>query len=170
MQSLRNLDQKDNNRYYNCVMSRKLSKNQKNELAEYKQKLLRLQADFDNYRKRSEDEQDQIRQNAKAESLLEIVPVLDNFERSLKHIPKESKNSDWIQGITYIHKQLQDVLSSEGLEKINTLDTKFDPNFHEAISYESSKKHSKDQIIEEIESGYKFGDQIIKPAKVRVAK
>ena len=124
------------------VMSRKLSKIQKNELEEYKQKLLRLQADFDNFRKRSQDEKDKIRQNAKAESLLDIVPVLDNFERSLKHIPKDSKNSDWTQGITYIHKQLTGILNHAGLEKINTENTKFDPVLHEAISYESNKKYS----------------------------
>ncbi|MFH1749367.1 MAG: nucleotide exchange factor GrpE, partial [bacterium] len=171
------LDQKDNNRYYNCVMSRKLYQASKKRsrpvdenIKEYKQKLLRLQADFDNFRKRSQDEKDQIRQNAKADSLLEIVPVLDNFERSLKHIPKELESSDWVVGITYIHKQLTDILSCSGLKKIDTKNTKFNAVLHEAISYEASKKHSKDQIIDEVESGYKFGDQIIKPAKVRVAK
>ncbi|MFC1656789.1 nucleotide exchange factor GrpE [Patescibacteria group bacterium] len=151
-------------------MSRKLSKNQKNDLAECKQKLLRLQADFDNFRRRSEDEKDQIRETAKADSILEIVPVLDNFERSLKHTPKELEESDWVVGITYIHKQLTEILNREGLEKTNTKNADFDPNLHEAVSYEKSKKHTKDQIIDEIESGYKLGSKVIKPAKVRVAK
>ncbi len=151
-------------------MSRKLSKTQKNELQEYKQKLLQLQADFDNYRRRSENEKIQMLQSAKANSLLETVPVLDNFERSLKHIPNELKNSDWVVGVTHIYKQLSAILSREGLEKIDTQNAKFDPNLHEAISYEISKKHTKDHIIDEIESGYKFGKKVIKPAKVRVAK
>lgn len=158
-------------------MTRKLSKNPAKrgrplaeEIEEYKEKLLRLQADFENFRKRTQDEKDEIRKTATTESLLKIVPILDNFERSLKHIPKELKDSDWTQGIIYIHKQLQNILAHEGLEKIQSQGAQFDPNLHDAISYEKSKKHKKDEIIEEIESGYKFGDQVLKPAKVRVAK
>lgn len=151
-------------------MSRKLSKKQNIELDEYKQKLLRLQADFDNYRKRTQDEKEEILSTARADTILDIVPVLDNFQRSLEHIPNKEKNSEWVKGITYIYKQLEDILSKSGLEKINTKDTVFNPNLHEAISYESSKNHSKDQIIDEIESGWKFGEKVLKVAKVRVAK
>ena len=150
-------------------MSRKLSK-EKAEIEALKAQLLRLQADFENFRKRTENEKTEIQKKATALMLLDLVPVLDNFERALKHIPKELENSHCLQGIKYIYKDLQKILTQEGLEKIPTLGTQFDPYLHEALSYEKSSKHKTGEIIEEIESGYKFGEQILKVAKVKVAK
>ena len=129
-----------------------------------------MQADFENFRKRTEDEKIEIQKQATALVLLDLVPVLDNFERALKHIPKELEKSTCLQGIEYIYKDMQKILTQEGLEKIPTLGNQFDPNFHEAISFEKSSQHKTGEIIEEIESGYKFGQQILKVAKVRVAK
>lgn len=140
------------------------------ELGELRASLQRVQADFDNYRKNTEREKSEIRKKALVLVLLDLVPVLDNFERSTRHIPKELCESDWTKGVQLIHQQLQEILGREGLEKINTAGVEFDPYLHEAISHESSKNHKSNEIIEEVESGYKFGDEVLKHAKVRVAK
>lgn len=150
--------------------SKKLDENSQKELEELKASLQRVQADFENFRKNAEREKAEIRKKALALVLLDLVPVLDNFQRSTRHIPKELGNSDWAKGVQMIHQQLQEILAREGLEKIETKGQEFNPYLHEAISHEFSKDHKSNQIIEEIESGYKFGDEILKHAKVRVAK
>lgn len=126
----------------------------------------RCQADFDNYRKRTETQKLEMLELQKAEFLTKITPVLDNFRRAFEHL---DVNDPKIAGIRQIEKQLEDILAAEGLIKIDT-NGKFDPALHEAISYEPNKKIPIDNVIAELESGWKFGDKIIKPAKVRVSK
>lgn len=150
-------------------MSKK-HKTEQNNLDELKKSLLHLQADFDNFRKNTEKEKAEIRKKALAILLIDLVPVLDNFERSTKQIPKDIKDSDWVRGICLIHQQLQEILKKEGLEKIETHREQFDPYLHEALSYEKSSSHKAGEIIEEIESGYNFSGEVLKHAKVRVAK
>ena len=144
--------------------------NSHKELEETRISLQRVQADFDNFRKNSEREKSEIRRKALALVLLDLVPVLDNFQRSTRHTPKELENSDWAHGVQLIYQQLQEILKKEGLEKISIEGQQFDPYLHEAISYEQSEKLKSGEIIEEVESGYKFGDEVLKHAKVRVAK
>lgn len=128
----------------------------------------RTQADFDNYRKRAEAERGEILNLMKADFIAKITPVLDNFRRAFAHAPKDS---DWASGVKQIEKQLEDILISEGLQKIPAeTGTKFDPNIHEAITHEPNKKIPLDHIISELESGWMFSDRVIKPAKVRVSK
>ena len=127
----------------------------------------RTQADFENYRKRSEVERGEILEIMKADFLAKITPVLDNFRRAFEHAPDD----DFARGIKHIEKQLEDILLSEGLQKIPaTAGTKFDPNLHEAISCEENHKIPGDHIIAETESGWMFDGKVIKPAKVRVSK
>lgn len=127
----------------------------------------RTQADFDNYKKRAEENRGEILNFLKADFLTKITPVLDNFRRAFEHSP----NDDFASGVKQIEKQLEDILISEGLEKIpaNPGD-KFDCNLHEAISCEPNDSITTDCIIAETESGWKFGDRVIKPTKVRVSK
>lgn len=127
----------------------------------------RTQADFDNYRKRQEENRGEVLTLIKADFLSKITPVLDNFRRAFEHSPDDN----FAQGIKQIEKQLEDILISQGLEKIpaNSGD-KFDCNLHEAISCEENKKIPADHIIAEVESGWMFNNRVIKPAKVRVSK
>lgn len=127
----------------------------------------RTQADFENYRNKNEAERAEILSLMKADFIARITPVLDNFRRALIH----AANDDFSRGIKQIEKQLEDILSKEGLEKIpaNPGD-KFDCNLHEAISCEPNKDIPLDHIIAEVESGWLFEDKVIKPAKVRVSK
>lgn len=126
----------------------------------------RTQADFENYRKRTESQKFEMVEMAKADFVARLTPVLDNFRRAFEHL---DINDPKIAGIKQIEKQLEDILAAEGLTKIDT-SGKFDPALHEAISYEHNPKIPVDTIIAELESGWQFGTRVIKPAKVRVSK
>ncbi|HYP27144.1 MAG TPA: nucleotide exchange factor GrpE [Blastocatellia bacterium] len=132
--------------------------------------LLRRQAEFENYRKRMERERGEVYQRARAEVLLELLPVLDNFERAL--LSFESASSDpeaFQQGVELIHKQLKDAVTKLGLQPVESVGQAFDPHLHEAVTIEASDEHEENTIIEEFERGYKLGDKLLRPAKVKVA-
>lgn len=127
----------------------------------------RTQADFENYRKRTEEQRGENLNLLKADLLTKITPVLDNFRRAFEHAPDDN----FAQGVKQIEKQLEDILISEGLQKISAeTGGRFDCNLHEAISCEPSQKIPADRIIAETESGWMLNDRVIKPAKVRVSK
>ncbi len=131
----------------------------------------RTQADFENFRKRSEGLKSEWIKMANTDLMLKILPVMDNFRRASQHAPQNLKNDNWLIGVQQIEKQLETILSEEGLTKIETKSgDEFDHNLHEAISYEESKDVPENKIIEVTEEGYKFGDKILRPAKVRVSK
>ena len=128
----------------------------------------RTQADFDNYRKRTEEQKLEMIELSKADFMTKITPVLDNFRRAFSHL---DINDPKIAGVKQIEKQLEDILKAEGLEKIDAqTGTKFDHNLHEAISFEINDKIPSDHIIAELESGWTYRGRVIKPAKVRVSK
>lgn len=138
----------------------------KSKIKELEEMRARIQADFDNYRKRAEEQKLNIISSANADLMLEIVPVLDNFRRAFSHAKADDQ---FAMGIKQIEKQLEEILTTEGLQKIDT-SGKFDPNIHEAISYEENDKIPADYIIGEAESGWIFNGKVLKPAKVRVSK
>lgn len=145
--------------------------NSEKEIKELKMGWQRTQADFENFRKKTENEKYENLMFAKAEFMTKLTPVLDNFRRAFEHAPDQEKDVEWVNGVKQIEKQLEDILFQEGLEKIpaNTGD-KFDPNFHEAISCEENKDIAADCIIAEIESGWMFQGKVLKVAKVRVSR
>ena len=127
----------------------------------------RTQADFENYRKRTEEQRGEILMMIKANFLSKITPVLDNFRRAFEHSPDD----EFARGVKQIEKQLEDILTSEGLKKIPAeAGMKFNPELHEAISCEENSKIPADHIITETESGWMFEGKVIKPTKVRVSK
>lgn len=134
-------------------------------IQELKEGWQRTQADFDNYQKRTEAEKLENLAFAKTEFMIKITPVLDNFRRAFEHAPDD----DFAKGVKQIEKQLEDILQSEGLERIDTRGA-FNPAFHEAITCEINKDVPADHIIAEMESGWMFGDRVLKPAKVRVSR
>lgn len=139
----------------------------KKQLEECKDGWLRSQADFDNYRKRTEAQRVELMAFASRETLEKMLPILDHFELAIKHTPDNMKENEWTKGIFHIKKHFEEILSSEGLKKIPETG-KFDPNLHEAISHEPSELEE-DEIIETLQSGYMLGEKVIRPAKVRVA-
>jgi molecular chaperone GrpE len=129
----------------------------------------RTQADFANYRRQVEEDRKKLIKTANSDLLLDILPVLDNFQLAAKHTPSELENNNWTQGVKQIEKQLENILETEGLIKIESIGTQFDPNFHEAIDHIPSDK-PENEIVEEVISGYTFDGAVLRPAKVKVSK
>jgi molecular chaperone GrpE len=130
----------------------------------------RAQADYQNLKKELEKTRlDSIKLANKA--LIEnLIPVFDNFALATKHLPLELQNNNWVQGIVYIHKQLQSILIDEGVEIIDPVGEIFDPNMHEAVdSIELEDSSKQNTIIEVLQVGYKLNDSLIRSARVKVA-
>lgn len=143
---------------------------QKEPSKQLKDQLLRLAADFENYKKNQEKHRGELMTMANHALILKIAPVLDNFRRAFKQLPKDLEQNEWVVGFKQIEKQLEEILREEGVEKIPAEGAQFDPALHEALTHEDHPKLPAGQIIEELESGYKMGEKILKPAKVRVSR
>lgn len=128
----------------------------------------RLQADFVNFRKRTEKEKESLYAYASEEIISQMLQVIDNFERALASM--EDKEDSFFKGMEMIYVQLVKVLSENGLEEIKALGEKFDPNYHHAVLQEESKEHDEDTIIEVFQKGYKIKEKVIRPSMVKVAK
>jgi molecular chaperone GrpE len=129
----------------------------------------RTQADFVNYKKQSADERAKLIASASSDLIYDFLPVLDHFQLAAKHLPTDLEKNDWAIGIQHIEKQLEMILSENGLERIAAVGIEFDPNIHEAIE-EIESDEADGIIVEEILSGYKFNDKVLRPAKVKVSK
>lgn len=138
-------------------------------IQENEQRLLRLQADFDNYKKRVIKEKNDIYKYAAEDIVSEILPVLDNFERALVSIKEIEENNDgYIQGVEMVFQQLTQVLIKEGVEEIPALGETFDPNFHHAVAQENKEDYEDNTIIDVLQKGYKLKEKVIRPSMVRV--
>ncbi len=125
----------------------------------------RSQADFINFKRRSEQEKEDTIKFANAMLVLKILPVLDDFERAIVSLPEDIKENPWVEGNRLIEKKLRNILESQGLSPIQALGEPFDPRFHEAVRQDKGKEGI---IIEEMERGYKFQDRVIRASKVVV--
>lgn len=125
-------------------------------------------AEFQNYRKRIERDNDSLYVTMKGDILKKILPVMDDLERALQNRPSDS--GAWINGIELIQKKLAAMLEGEGLKRIEAEGQAFDPNFHEAISHEPSETIESGHVISVTQNGYMLGDRVVRPATVRVAK
>jgi molecular chaperone GrpE len=131
-------------------------------------RLLRKQAEFENFRKRTEREMQEAYRRARADILLDILPALDNMERALKH----SENADATilhEGLALIYKQLSDALARHGLEAIDSVGNPFDPELHEAVAAEQNDDVEDHTVLDELQRGYKLGDRLLRPARVKVS-
>ena len=143
--------------------------NLKNKLEEIEQRNLRLQADFENYRKRVSKEKEDIYRYASQGLIENLLPVLDNFERALDSIKGgKDENQGYFQGIEMVYHQLIQVLSKEGVEEIPALGEIFDPNVHHAVAQESNDEFEDQCIIEVFQKGYRLKDRVIRPSMVKV--
>ncbi len=132
--------------------------------------LQRLQADFDNYRKRTEKERPEIGNHAKEDIVLPILEVIDNLERCEKSASETDDFDALKSGVELTLKLLRDALKKEGLEEISCAGEKFDPEKHEAMLTTASEEHEDDHIAEELQKGYIFKSKVIRPSKVKVVK
>ncbi len=139
--------------------------------AEYLDQWRRTAADFANYRKRQERDYEQMRLWATADLLTNLLPVLDDLERAVNHLPTDDANADWAEGVKLIQRKLQNVLQGTGLtEIVAEAGQPFDPTCQEAVMYEATDTYPEGYIIERLRRGYRLGDRILRPALVRVSK
>lgn len=132
-----------------------------------KETIARLQADFQNYRNRTEKEKTSIYSYANESLIKKLLPVIDNLERAMA---TEKEHDAFYEGVEMIYNELIKVLEDEGLERFDPTNEKFDPNFHHAVFMEESETVESEHIIETFQIGYKIKDKVIRPAMVKVAK
>ncbi len=135
---------------------------------EYTNSLKRLQADFENYIKRTEKEKHELMQVANYKLIMKLLTIIDDFEASLKVIKKDG-NKEVIEGIEMVFNNLYKVLETEGVKPINVNGEKFDPYKHEVIDKVISDKHEEGMILAEIKKGYTYQNKIIRPSMVKIA-
>lgn len=152
------------------------SEEQKSETDKLQQKLdvlnqqyVRLAADFDNYRKRQEQERENLLKFGTENALKKLIEVLDNFERGKKALENVEDCQKVKESFDLVHNQTIDVLTKLGLETIETDGKEFDPNFHDAVMQTPSADYPEHTIINELQKGYKMGDKVLRPSLVNVA-
>jgi molecular chaperone GrpE len=138
-------------------------------LAESKDRHLRLAADFDNYKKRSRQEQLETIQHASAELIGRLLPVLDDLHNVLDHMPARVDDS-WATGLRLSVRKLEEALGTHGLQPIEAVGSRFDPMLHEAVGQEESTEHPEDTVVSELRRGYRLRDRVVRPALVKVAR
>jgi molecular chaperone GrpE len=140
------------------------------EIDQLKDRILRLQADYDNFRKRTARDQDEMASRANADLMLKILPILDHFERGLREARAHKADQLVVDGFQLIYDQFMNALLSAGLAPINAEGQIFDPNFHEAITHLSSEEHPVDTVVTETRRGYLLGGKLLRAAQVIVSR
>lgn len=136
------------------------------QIAQLTDALQRERADAANLRRRHDEQISGLRTSVKAHVIKDLLPVIDNFERALKHVPNELEGNDYVNGIQGVVKQFEKTLTDIGVERIKTVGESFDPHLHEAVSAEEGD--GPETVSEELQAGYKLGDDVIRHAMVRV--
>lgn len=129
--------------------------------------LQRERADAVNLRRRHEAEITSLRTSVKMHVINDLLPVIDNFERALKHVPAELKDNDYVKGVQGVVKQFEKTIGDMGVERIKTVGEQFDPHFHEAVGMEEGDG-TQEIVSEELQAGYKVGEEVIRHAMVKV--
>ncbi len=143
------------------------------EMVDYKNRYLRTMADMDNYRKSMQKQLEEVRGRTKETIYLEIIAILDNFERAMQSFKKDNIDEHTmsiIKGIEMIYNQFHNLLEKEGIKQYSSLGEAFDPRKHHALMHKEVDNEEPDKIIEEYERGYMLGDRVLRPAKVIVSK
>ncbi|GAX90690.1 nucleotide exchange factor GrpE [Effusibacillus lacus] len=138
------------------------------ELSEVQNRLLRISADFDNFRKRARQEKEELGKYAALRMVQEILPVLDNFRLAMAAETTDAESMK--KGIDMVFRQFLHALEREGVTEMNAVGQPFDPNRHEAVMQVESEEHESGIVVEELRKGYLLHDKVIRPAMVKVAK
>ncbi len=146
----------------------------KQEREEYLDKWKRALAELENYRKRCDKQQEEIKKFATEDILYQLLGILDNFDRALTHINASDTNDAIRQGIDMIHKELKNLLAQHGVKPIDVMGKEYDPEFHEALEIVNQKdskeeKSSKHMVVEEVLPGYTLHNRLLRPAKVKIS-
>ena len=149
-------------------MSKKLTlKDLEQQVADLTDALQRERADVINVRRRHDEQIAGLKNMVKASVVRDLLPVIDNFERALKHVPKELEANEYVKGVQGVVAQFEKTLADIGVQRIKTVGEVFDPRLHEAVSMEDGDG-AVEVVCEELQSGYLLGDEVIRHAMVRV--
>jgi molecular chaperone GrpE len=132
-------------------------------------RLLRTAAEFDNYRKRVERDRRDQADAMVADTLIDLLPIIDDLERALQ-APSGGDADSLRKGVELIHRQMLDLLRKRGVKPIQAVGADFDPRFHESVVSESTSDHREGEVLQELRPGYMLGDRLLRPAMVKVAK
>lgn len=139
------------------------------QLAELTADLQRLQAEFINFKRRSEEERTRAVSAGKEQAVIALLPVLDNIERAVAHEPEDIKDHAWVKGVSAVSKQLGSQLEAIGLVKVGVEGEPFDPEKHDAVAVDDGDGET-EVVSAVLQTGYQFGDQIIRHAMVKVKR
>ncbi len=141
------------------------------QIGELTQDLQRVRADFENYRKQGEQQREMAKANGRVSAIMQLIPVIDNIERAVTHVPSELKDNTWAQGIVGLSKQLEKSLADMNVSRIKAdKDEIFNPELHNAVQFDEEAEGDKEIIAEELQTGYMLGDDVIRPSMVRVTR
>jgi molecular chaperone GrpE len=139
------------------------------ELQEQQQRTLRVQADFDNFRRRTQKEKEDLGKYASSKLITELLPVIDNFERALQASEENPEFESFSKGVSMIFRQLESVLATEGLSAMKSVGEPFNPEYHQAIMQVESDEYEEGIVVEEVQKGYMLKDKVLRPAMVKVS-
>lgn len=137
------------------------------QVADLTDALQRERADVSNVRRQHDAQIGNLRSSVKTTVISDLLPVIDNFERALKHVPKDLEGNDFVKGVQGVVKQFETTLANMGVERIKTVGEVFDPQVHEAVSMDEGEG-TVEVVCEELQPGYKLGDDVIRHAMVKV--
>ena len=140
------------------------------EKAQFKAMAQRAQADLINYRRRAEDEREEIRRSANTGLILKVLNVVDDLGRAVAMVPDDAVAPGWLEGLELVRRNLQNLLDAEGVTKIEAEGRPFQPREHEALLYEETDECEEGLVISVIRDGYRRHDRVLRPAQVSVAK
>ncbi len=151
--------------------SKKTDSTADQQLAALTHDLQRTRADFENYRKRVEAEKQSAQELGETKTVLKLLPVIDTIERAVAHLPQDIAEHPWVQGVQGLAKQLDKSLADMQLVRIESAPgTAFDPEFHQAIQFDDSATGEHEVIAEELQPGYRYKGEVIRPALTKVTK
>lgn len=174
----KNLEQENAENMENAENSNKTENNgnesnliAKEEFDALNNKMQRLQADFLNYKSRTEKERFSTYSNAVTDVLADLVPIVDNFERAIDAVKSENEEIINLKnGVKMIYDQFLNILQKRGLKEIEALNSKFDPNMHSGIAFEVIEDKEEDTVIEVFQKGYLVNEKVIRPSMVKISK
>ncbi len=132
--------------------------------------LRRVQADFANYKRRSDEDRQELQRHANSRLILKLLPVLDEFALAIQHASKDGSEPSWLKGITLIQRKLNTLIESENVVRIEALGMEFDPFEHEAMAYQESSDHPEGRVMSVVREGYRMNERVLRPSLVVLAK
>lgn len=136
----------------------------------FRDQYLRAAADLKNFKRRTEEDRASLIRNATAGLIMKLLPILDDFDLAMQHVPAEVAETPWFNGLQGVQRKLQTVLEGEGVKPIEAEGQTFDPNFHEAVMHEDAGPEHAGKVTADLRKGYTLHDRVIRPSMVKVGQ